>query len=153
MAEAAGVCLESQGHTRGVELQLVGYVSKRYILDWPTITEQTRRTWMEKKEAAEYGATAIAVLLSKNDLGYLPVERALIGTSIDYWLGQGDGTPFQRQAKLEISGILNAGGDVAGAVRARVNQKLRQAARSSSPLPTYVIVVEFGSPVAEVEAI
>lgn len=152
MAEAAGACLESQGHSRGVELQVIGHIRKRYIPDWPAVTEQTRRAWMEKKEAVEYGATAIAVLLSKEDLGYLAVERALIRTSIDYWLGQSDGVLFQRQARLEISGILNAGDDVAGAVRARVNQKLRQAARSGSPLPTYVIVVEFGSPVAEVEA-
>ena len=151
MADAAGVCLELQDHTRGVELQVIGHISKQYILDWPAITDQTRRTWMDLREAVEYEATAIAVLLYKNELGYSVVERSRQGTGIDYWMGQSDDVSFQRQARLEISGILNAGGDVARAIRARVNQKLRQTERASSSLPTYVIVVEFGSPIAEVQ--
>ena len=151
MAEAAGVCLESQNHARGVELQVIGHISKRYILDWPAITLQAYRAWNNLQEATEYGATAIAVLLSKNELGYSAVERSRQGTGIDYWMAQSDDVPFQRQARLEISGILNAGDDVARAVKARVNQKLRQTARSGSSLPTYVIVVEFGSPIAEAQ--
>ena len=151
MAEAAVVCLEWQNHRRGAELQVVGYVSKRYILDWPAITDEARRMLRDPREAVEYGATAIAILLSKNELGYPAFERSRQGTGIDYWMGYEDGILFQRQAQLEISGILNAGGDVARAIRARVNQKLRQTERSSNSLPTYVIVVEFGSPIAEVQ--
>lgn len=150
MAEAAGVCLEWQNHTPGVELQVVGYVSERYSLDWPAITEEARRMWMDPREAVEYGATAIAILLSKNELGYPAFERSRQGTGIDYWMGYEDGVLFQRQAMLEISGILNAGGNATRAIKARVNQKLRQTERSSDPLPTFVIVAEFGSPIAEV---
>ena len=149
MAEAAGVCLESQDHSRGVELQVIGDISKRYILDWPAITDDARRMWMDPREAVEYGATAIAILLSKNELGYSAFERSRQGTGIDYWMGQSDDAPFQRQAMLEISGILKARGNVARAIKRRVNEKLQQTERSGDPLPTYVIVVEFGSPMAE----
>ena len=152
MAEAAGVCLESQGHTHGVELKVTGDMSRSYSLAWPAITDQTRRAWNDLQEATEYGATAIAALLSKSELGYSFIQRSWqVGTGFDYWVGDADANPLQCKARLEISGILNAGGNVASEVRQRVNQKLRQTERSSSSAPAYVIVVEFGSPIAEVK--
>jgi len=152
LAEAAGVCLESQGHIQGVELRVIGYASNLYILYWPTITDQTRRTRNDLQESTEFGATAIAVLLSKKEIGYSVIERSVKGTGIDYWLGDDGEPPFQNKARLEISGILKASGNNAErAVKARVNQKLRQTERSDGSLPAYVIVVEFGSPLAEVQ--
>ena len=153
LAEAAGVCLESQGHIQGVELRVIGYASNLYILYWPTITAQTRRAWNDLQESTEFGATAIAVLLSKKEIGYSVIERSVKGTGIDYWLGDDGGAPpFQNKARLEISGILKASGNNAErAVKTRVNQKLRQTERSDGSLPAYVIVVEFGSPLAEVQ--
>ena len=152
LAEAAGVCLESQGHIQGVELRVIGYASNRYRLYWPTITDQTRRTRNDLQESTELGAMAIAVLLSKKEIGYSVIERSVKGTGIDYWLGDDVDTPFQNKARLEISGILKASGNnVERAVKTRVNQKLRQTERSDGSLPVYVIVVEFGSPLAEVQ--
>lgn len=153
LAEAAGVCLESQGHIQGVELRVIGYASNLYSLYWPTITDQTRRTRNDLQEATELGAMAIAVLLSRKEIGYSVIERSVKRTGIDYWLGADDGAPpFQNKARLEISGILKASGNnVERAVKARVNQKLRQTERSDGSLPAYVIVVEFGSPLAEVQ--
>ena len=49
---------------------------------------------------------------------------------------------------LEISGIRE-GNDQQ--VKARVQQKLKQTDRSDGALPAYVIVVEFGEPLAEVQ--
>lgn len=155
LAEAAGVCLESQEHARGVHLKIVGYTDYRHELDWPDITEQVNRTWKDSQEATEYGATAIAVLLAKKEIGFLVIERARKGTGIDYWLGEEMDSPlFQSKARLEISGILKVQGDdnaVERAVATRVNEKLRQANRSSGSLPIYVIVVEFGMPIAEIQ--
>lgn len=151
MAEAAGVCLESQNHTRGVKLQVIGDLMGFDILNWPAITDQTRRAWYDLQEATEYGATAIAVLLSKNELGYSVIQRSRKGTGFDYWMGDSDKNPLQRKARLEISGILRSRGNVAREVRARVIQKLQQAERPGSTSPVYVIVVEFGSPIAEVK--
>jgi hypothetical protein len=124
-------------------------------LTWTTITDQALRTWNDLQEATEYGATAIAVLLAKKEIGYAVIERSMKGTGIDYWMGdESDGPPFQSKARLEISGILKVQGNdsaVRRAVTARVRQKLRQTGPSSNPLPAYVIVVEFGMPLAEVQ--
>ena len=141
--------LEWRNHTRGVELQVIGDISKRYILDWPAITDVKPDAcgWIRGKPLN------MALRLShscypKTKLGYSAFERSRQGTGIDYWMGQSDDAPFQRQAMLEISGILKARGNVARAIKRRVNEKLQQTERSSEPLPTYVIVVEFGSPMA-----
>ncbi len=104
------------------------------------------------RESTELGAMAIAVLLSGKEIGYSAIQRSVKGTGIDYWLGDGDDPHFQNKARLEISGILKASGNnVERAVKARVNQKLRQTERSDGSLPAYVIVVEFGSPLADAQ--
>ena len=43
LAEAAGVCLESQGHAQGVELRVSGHVDGVYSVEWPPISGQSRR--------------------------------------------------------------------------------------------------------------
>jgi hypothetical protein len=148
MAQCASVCLESQGHTRGVELSVRGYIANNYILDWPPVTDQVRRTWADLREATEKGAEGIAILLLKQELGYAAIERAAIGTRIDRWLGEESDAPnFQRKARLEVSGILN-GSD--GEVKRRLREKIDQVNFIDSQLPAYVVVVEFSHPLAEV---
>ena len=154
LAQAAGVCLESQDHSRGVLLRVIGYASNTYALIWPPIDDQARRSWADPQEATEYGATAVAVLLVKRETGYEVVERSAKGTGIDYWLGhEADGPPFQDKARLEISGILNAEGDgreVERVVARRVREKLVQTQPTDGALPAFVVVIEFGSPLCEV---
>ena len=158
LAQIAGVCLESQGHSRYVPLQVIGCVNNVYFLAWPQITSQAYRTWADFHESTEYGATAIDVLLAKRETSYSVIERSAKGTGIDYWLGDEayDG-PFQRKARLEVSGILNAGEkdrDVERVVRARTREKIKRIQTlPSSQLPVYVIVIEFGQPIAEVQEV
>ena len=155
LAQIAGVCLESQDHRQGVLLRITGFVNNTYTLFWPPISDQALRTWADLQEATQYGATAIAVLLAKKEAGYSVIERSAKGTGIDYWLGhEAEGPPFQNKARLEVSGILSVEGsdrDVERAVARRVREKLKQTQSSSGPLPTYVVVVEFGSPLGEVQ--
>ena len=155
MAQAAGVCLESQGHRQRVHLLVTGIAVNIYALAWPLITDQTLRALADPQEATEYGATAIAVLLAKKEHGYVAIERSVKGTGIDYWLGhETDGPPFQQKARLEVSGVLRVEGsdnDAARVVSSRIRQKLRQTQASSGSLPAYVIVIEFGTPLAEVQ--
>ena len=149
LAEAAGVCLQSQGHAPGVHLIVRGYSSNRYSLHWPSITEQSLRAWGDPESATEHGAAGVAILLIEKETGYEVIERSRKGTGIDYWLGDGADESFQPKGRLEVSGIRR-GDD--RSIRARVQQKLRQTDRSDdSMLPAYVIVVEFGRPVAEVQ--
>ena len=139
LAEIAGVCLESQGHGQGVELCVVGHVEKCCTLSWPAIDDQARRSWNDLREATQYGATAIAVLLVKREIGYSVVERSMIGTGIDYWMGDDSSVPpFQHKARLEISGILKVQGNsrvVRREVSARVRSKLKQTEPSDGSIP------------------
>ncbi len=168
LAKAGAVCLESQGHNQGVQLAVRGTSENRYTLTWPDTTAQDRRTWADPSEATEDGAAGIAALLAIREIGYTVILRSYKSTGIDYRLGsndQSDVTTAERamtfalqplledddlivKGRMEVSGILN-GDDQQ--ISARTRLKLRQTDQSdSSALPAYVMVVEFGQPVAEV---
>ncbi len=168
LAKAGAVCLESQGHNPGVQLEVRGISESRYTLTWAEITAQDRRTWADPSEATEDGAAGIAALLAIREIGYTVILRSYRSTGIDYWLGNNDlsdVTVAERtltsalqplleddaliaKGRMEVSGILN-GDDQQ--ISARTRSKLRQTNQSdSSALPAYVVVVEFSQPVAEV---
>lgn len=148
LAEAGAVCLESQGHANGQELSVQGIHSQVYPLRWPEVTDQMERCLNDPEVATEHGAVGIAVLLMKCLIGYAVIQRSRKGTGFDYWLGDETDMPFQNKARLEVSGIRN--GDQK-TVKTRVRQKLMQAKVSDETrLPAYVVVVEFGQPLAEV---
>ena len=148
LAEAAGVCLESQGHMPGAPLMVRGYINDSHVLVWPTITEQALRAWNDLEYTTHHGAAGIAVLLADRKLDQTVIEASRKGTGIDYWLGDESDETFQHKARLEVSGIRRGDDQV---LRGRVRQKLRQTDRSDdSGLPAYIIVVEFGRPLAEV---
>ena len=166
LAMAAAVCLEAQRHQPGVQLTVRWMSGSRYRLTWPAVTAQSRRSRADALEATEDGAAGIAILLTIREIGYTVVLRSYKTTGFDYWLGDRDAsnvTLAERMAttelqhlleddalivrvRMEVSGILQ--GNVSQ-IRARSNQKVIQTAQSaSSGLPAYVIVVEFGSPIA-----
>ena len=149
MAQCAGVCLESQGHTPGRQLTVRGSIQNSYTLDWPTVSAQVRRTWADSIEATELAAEGIAISLLREETGYVTIERAALGTRIDRWLGNaGDAPYFQRKARLETSGILHGG---EGDIRRRLRERTERLNLTDNPLPAYVVVVEFSRPLAEVE--
>lgn len=168
MAEAGAVCLETQGHPQRVPFTVRGSFHKVYNLVWPSVTSQVLRSWNDLTETVEHGAAGIAALLALRDIGYMPLLRSRKGTGFDYWLGDRDWnnvSDAERKAtmelreqlrddtlvariRLEVSGIL-VGNDAW--VRYRRDLKLRQTDRSDSlGLPAYVVIVEFGRPLAEV---
>jgi hypothetical protein len=148
LAQAGGVCLQSQGHIQGVLLQVKGYLKNTYSMNWPAITQQARKSLNDPNEATEWGAVGVAILLAKSELGYSVLERSRKGTGFDYWIGDETELPFDRKAKLEISGIRK-GSNLD--VKARVREKLKQVARFGHSPTAYVIVVEFGTPLASCE--
>ena len=148
LAQAGGVCLESQGHVPGVQLQVKGSLKNTYSMDWPEVTEQARKCLNDPNEATEWGAVGVAILLAKNELGYSVMERSRKGTGFDYWIGDETELPFDRKARLEISGIRKGSNPD---VKARVHEKLNQVAQSGHSPTAYVIVVEFGTPLASCE--
>lgn len=149
LAQAGGVCLESQGHSQGQHLTVKGGHNCKYPVTWPAVTEQIRRCLNDPEVATEHGAVGIAVLLTKKLLGYSVIQRSRKGTGFDYWLGDDAQFPFQSKARLEVSGIRR--GD-SSAVKSRIKQKRRQTDSSDGTrLPAHIVVVEFSEPLAEVE--
>jgi len=146
LAEAGGVCFESEGHIKGDQLYVMGDSNNKYSLAWPPVTEQAIRCWNDPEVTTEHGAVGVAVLLAKKEIGYAVIERSRKGTGFDYWMGDESSIPFQSKARLEISGIRRGHDSI---VKARVKQKLQQTNLSDGLLlPAYVIVVEFGRPQA-----
>ena len=141
--------MESQGHIAGeTTLLITGYIDAEHILSWPVVTEQVRRTWADLREATEIGAEGIAILLTKEEFGYVTVERAALGTRVDRWLGkEADAPYFQRKARLEVSGILHGRG---GEVNRRMSSRFERLDLADNRLPAYVIVIEFSHPLGQV---
>jgi hypothetical protein len=148
LAEACAVCLEEQGHSSGVVLEVSGELTTSYLVQVPEVTDQMRRCWNDNQEATEHGAYGIALLLARDVTGFVALERSRKGTGFDFWLGDEDELPFQNKARLEVSGIRN-GND--SAVTTRVNEKLEQMSPTDGlGLPGYAAVIEFGRPVSRV---
>ena len=146
LAQAGGVCLDSQRHFPGVVLPVTGLSRANYSLIWAPIDDQARNSWNDDQEATEYGASAIAVLLVHSQLGYTIASRARKGTGFDYWLGRDAfAIPFKDEARLEVSGIRSG---TSADIRKRVGAKRKQVAQRPSPLPGFVVVVEFSFPQA-----
>jgi hypothetical protein len=168
LAKAGAVCLESQGHIPSAILTVRGYSDNSYTLAWSPATAQDRRSWADTSEATENGAAGLAILLTIREIGYTVIMRSQIGTGFDYWLGdrdrlnvstaqieqterlrillQDDGLIIK--GRMEVSGIRR-GDD--RTVRERATRRLRQTDPSDeSELPAYVVVIEFGRPLAEV---
>lgn len=146
-AQAAGFCLEDQGHVNGVTLQVDGAYNETFDIIWPEIDDNIKRCWTDKQDATENGAYGVAFLLIVDLTPYTVVERSYKGPGFDYWLGDATadvGLLFQRKARLEVSGILN--GDM-GVIGRRVTSKLLQVTPSDdSKMPAFIVVVEFSAP-------
>ena len=149
LAEAGGVCLESQGHSYGAMLTVRGSRESSYTITWAPASEQARNlAYNDAAKTTEMGAEGIAVLIARAVIGYEVIRRSRRGDGFDYWLGAWGETEFIAQAGLEVSGIRN-GSD--RQVRARVREKRLQANQGGRQRwATYVIVVEFSRPLAEV---
>jgi hypothetical protein len=125
---------------------------KEASLLWNEVGPELDLTWADLKEAVEYGAYAVAIIVSVEITRFSRVERcAQSGTGIDFWLTSAtdDHGIFQHSARLEVSGILKGGSN---AVEARLKQKNNKTERSDeTTLPAYVAIVEFGSPMVRMQ--
>lgn len=146
-AEAAAYCLYRNHHHNPGSLLLTLKTSVITNLLWSEVGSELDSTWADLKEAVEYGAYAVAIVVSVQITKFRRVERcAQSGTGIDIWLTDStdDRGIFQQSARLEVSGIFNGS---QSAIRARLNQKVEQTKSSDhTTLPAYVAIVEFGSP-------
>ncbi|WP_133271089.1 hypothetical protein [Hymenobacter radiodurans] len=147
-SEACVVLLEELNHLSGALLTVLGDNSTTFELLWTS--KPLTAGWKAGAKLTENAATAIAFFLIVELTDYSIIEEAVIGTGVDYWLGYNKGHILYDEdnfmnARLEVSGIRKGDLNVSG----RVRKKLKQTdASDSTNLPAYVVIVEFGSPVA-----
>jgi hypothetical protein len=147
MAEACAYCLSEQGHTSGVSLSITHDRVDNFPVKWDFIMDEAiRASHNNDKLATEFGAYAIALLLIELIDSYELVQTSKIGTGFDFWLKKRDSILFQGAVRLEVSGI-KAGDD--SIVKKRLTQKIAQASKGKNIIG-YVVIVEFGKPLAAV---
>lgn len=147
LAEAASVCFEHHGHPRVFELPSTGHYQEVYEITRNELHPDSRTSFADMQESTEYGACGVALAIIATETGYV-TERSWKGTGFDYWLGEKQtGLPFQRAARLEVSGIING---TLGQAEVRLKEKLKQMDRSEAlGLPAIAIVVEFANPLTK----
>lgn len=155
LAEAAAICLHMNGYKSGVKLKVEGEVKDTLVIEWnDKITDDVLNSWNDTREATEFGATALAILLLLQCTDFTYFIRAFQGTGIDYWLGKGKYTgkvlpTGDRKGRLEISGILKQ--SKGNTINMRINQKKKQSKQTDdTELPVYIVVVEFSQPKAKI---
>jgi hypothetical protein len=144
IAQAAGICLEREGHKQGAPMSVGGLHIARFACAWNPCDERMRRCWNDPEHATEHGAIAFAVLLVDRLMDLKVTVQSRKKTGFDYWVGTDGNYLFQNKARLEISGI---GHGTAAQINQRVRDKLKQTEQSTSTgFEAIVVVVEFGSP-------
>jgi hypothetical protein len=148
LAHAAAVCLENRGHSAGVTLAVHGDESASFTVEWSfPVTSVLNSYWSDLVEATEYGAYGVGLLLMNSLTGLRVIKRSGQGTGFDWWIGDEDNV-LQNMTRLEVSGILMGTGRQ---IRDRASSKIRQVRKAATAVPhAYIVVVEFGTPRAEV---
>ena len=146
---AAVVRLESKGHQPDTILQVRGDYAGAYLLNWTTVSDQTRRLLENADTTTENAAIGIAFVVAHRVTGLAvhSVSGKAGGGGFDYWLA--DEKTSQFKARLEATGIAE-GSDAR--IEERRRQKLSQIERSDSwGFVGVIMVVEFGTPLVEVQ--
>jgi hypothetical protein len=149
LSEASAMCLVSQNHGVGVEMNVLGSQKALFKIFWNNqIQSQAFDAWNDEQELTEYGACGIAIMLVLELTEYTIIQRAKRGTGVDYWLGYKESNmPFANSARLEVSGILKGGKNE---ITGRIKKKIKQTQPSDGLLPAFVVVVEFSVPLSHV---
>lgn len=141
LAEAAGYCLDAQGHQSGVVLKVIGDFEADFSLHWTgVIDDKIKKAWADEKEATEYAATAIAILLVHELTDYFISKRLRQGDRADYFLEKRNiSNKNTSSALLEISGIFEE--HARNTINARVRIKKENIDKIPNRNLTAVIIV------------
>lgn len=150
MVEAAAICLVLNGHQSGVILKIEGTVEEEVQVIWSDkIDQQKINTWKDKKEAAEYGASAIGILLIFAFENLVIRERLPQDENADFSLRTIKSDQFK--AQLEVSGIWKQ--TLSNKPKNRVKIKIDKLERKlpNGNFPVFVIVTEFSIPKSKIK--
>lgn len=151
LGSAAGACLEEQGHIPQIEIRVSGFWNKSLSLDWNRTTDEAIRTWQNEQQTTELGAYGVALVLVGTVVGLKAFQVSRKFSGFDFWLTEkGKVYPFQEAARLEVTGIRHGS---ESDKKSRLKEKMNRLYEYPSPLPAFIVVVEFGEPGALVEKI
>lgn len=148
LAEAALVCLEENHHQSGVLIEVTGDFKEVFEVIWSgNIDSAVKEGWRDLKEATEYGASAIAILLLRELTPFQYFERMKQHEVGDYLIKRSkDAIPF---SFVEISGIWKS--SPSNSVNVRIKAKQKQISKKvNTKLELFTIVTEFGEPKAKI---
>lgn len=157
--ECCMVCFHKNGHSSGVHLHVLHNESdSSFEVCWSgSVTERIANAYRDHNKYVDLGACTVALLVVPELTGYGAITPAAAeGTGIDYYLGpeedQDDVLIFNHKARLEISGILTE--TATNTVKKRIQAKKRrlmgyEQGGLTDPTQVFIVVVEFGQPVAE----
>lgn len=157
LAEAAAVCLDAVGHSSGIMLKVEGDLEAVFQVHWTQqIGANERSSWGDLKEATEYAAMGLAVLLLEALTEYDLFHRNEQDDEADFivhkmhYSEKTFGTP--NKVRLEVSGLLLE--TKTNTVNMRIGTKKKGLGQKTDlGEPVFVAIVEFGTPKAKIESV
>lgn len=132
-----------------------GDFAEEFAVVWQqSIRQDAKTTWGDSRETAEFGATALALLLILAMTDYHEFERKEQGGGFDFAIWKpaqptGKVNVERKSGRVEVSGILKE--TPGNTINMRVAIKKRQAAKSTElNLQIFIVIVEFGMPKAKI---
>jgi hypothetical protein len=155
LAEAIVVCLTSSGHDSGVKLTVEGDFKAEFELEWQEKIGTTElSSWRDVKEATEYAAMGIAILLISALTTYSVFQRNEQDEDADFTIQEArDSNIFsddnRQKAHLEVSGIFVESPTYT--LNMRISAKTKGLEKRTMPsLPVFIAVIEFNIPKAKI---
>lgn len=159
---AAQVALTEAGHPISVSCEVTDQGIPHFMVELRRAEMDPlskMRSWRQRQRLGEWAAEGIAFLMIESFTPFTVVDQSEVdtragqGTGIDYYLGAKEDLDCEDEddfpehlARLEVSGIL---GPSSSSFSARVTNKIERSKQSDGDgTPAYIIVVDFGPPVA-----
>ena len=155
LAEAIVVCLTAAGHKSSVKLKVGGDFDAEFELEWQEeIGAAELSSWRDLKEATEYAAMGLAVLLISALTIYSVFQRNEQGEDADFTMQEVSDPNIAlydivQKAHLEVSGIFAE--SFTNTLNMRILAKTKSLEKRVMPsLPVFIAVIEFSIPKAKI---
>ena len=155
LAEAIAVCLDAAGHKSSIVLKVEGDFEAEFELEWQQkIGAAELSSWRDLKEATEYAAMGLAVLLLSALTFYGVFQRNEQGEDADFTMQKLSNPSVALieiidKAYLEVSGIFSE--SLTNTLNMRISTKTKGLEKRVKPSPpVFVAVVEFSIPKAKI---
>lgn len=155
LAEAIAVCMTTAGHKSPVKLKVEGDFDAEFEVEWrEEIGEAELSSWRDLKEATEYAAMGLAVLLISALTTYCVFQRNEQGEDADFTMQEASNPNIVLQyslqkAHLEVSGIFAE--SLTNTLNMRISAKTKGLEKRVMPsLPVFIAIIEFSIPKAKI---